>query len=123
VLGRAVLDPIFRLAALESIRDATEEDRKNSSIVRRAFDQARPLLLAAVGGEPSDAAVVWRHARRIAMLTIGIGTGGQQNAADFGERDREGKRQVSEKLGSEKRQFGCLVATRGRPGPLQSKAL
>src|SRR5208283_4175841 len=29
---------------------------------RRPFDKARPLLLAAAGGEPSDAAAVCRHA-------------------------------------------------------------
>jgi hypothetical protein len=29
---------------------------------RRALDKARPLLLAAAGGESPDAAAVWRHA-------------------------------------------------------------
>ena len=36
---------------------------------RRSSDQARPVLLAAIGREPSDAAAIWKHgatARRLA---------------------------------------------------------
>ena len=47
--------------------------------------KARPLLLAAAGGEPSDAAAVWRHAAEDRDAAVASGIGGSQSGANFGD--------------------------------------
>jgi hypothetical protein len=50
---------------------------------QRTIDQACTLLLVAAGIEPSDTAVVWWHAGKIAALSSPAGCG-LQNATNFG---------------------------------------
>ena len=52
---------------------------------RRTVDQARTLLLAAAGGEPSDAAAVCRHAAEDRGAAVAGGIGGLLSATDFGD--------------------------------------
>jgi hypothetical protein len=49
----------------------------------RPFDQARPLLLAAPGGESSDAAALCEHAVQDRGATMASGIGEPQTGADF----------------------------------------
>jgi hypothetical protein len=52
---------------------------------QRTHDKARPLLLAAPGGESSDAAAVWRHARQDRGAAVASGIDGLGGGAGFGE--------------------------------------
>jgi hypothetical protein len=68
-----------RRLILDQLAAAVGEDR-------RGFDQARPVLLAASGGEPSDAAVVREHGApdRSAAGAHRIGRGREANRAKAG---------------------------------------
>ena len=55
------------------------------------LDKARPLLLVAAGGEPSDAAAVWRHAAEDCDAAGASRIGGPQSAADFDDEMGEGE--------------------------------
>ncbi len=59
---------------------------------RRAVDKARPLLLAAAGGESSDAAAVWSHGAHDCHAAGAGGIGGREIGADFGDDTREGRK-------------------------------
>ena len=50
---------------------------------RRTAHPTCALLLVAVGGEPSDAAVVCRHAAKDHDAAVASGIGGLQRAANF----------------------------------------
>ena len=52
---------------------------------RWALDKARPLLLAAPGGESSDTAALWRHAGQDRGATVPRRIGGPQGPTDFGD--------------------------------------
>jgi len=81
---------------------------------QRTIDQACTLLLVAAGREPSDTAVVWWHAGKIAAPPpVGCGL---QNATNFGD---EIARQRDKCLitRSEKRRFQVFMPTRSRAGP------
>jgi hypothetical protein len=52
---------------------------------RRTHDKALPLPLAAPGGESSDAAAVWRHARQDRGAAVASGIGGLAGGAGSGE--------------------------------------
>jgi hypothetical protein len=52
---------------------------------RRTVDQARTLLLAAAGGEPSDAPALWQHAAEDRGAAIARGIGDPQGGADIGD--------------------------------------
>src|ERR1035437_5659889 len=76
---------------------------------RRAFNQACALLLAAAGGESSDAAAVWLHAAEDRGAAVGKGIGVYESSR---------KNAI----------FGCFTPTRGRTcrcgrveSPLDSK--
>src|SRR5271167_397656 len=60
---------------------------------RRAPDKARPLLLAAAGGESPDAAAIWRHAGQGGGVAIAGGIGAGPSRADFGDH-KGGRRKV-----------------------------
>ncbi len=49
---------------------------------RRSVDQARTLLLVAVGGESSDAAAVWRYAAEDCHAAVASGIGSLQSTAN-----------------------------------------
>src|ERR1035437_8816582 len=76
---------------------------------RRAVKQACALLLAAAGGESSDAAAVWLHAAEDRGAAVASEIGGLQSAADFG--DEIGRqRDKCIRIQSEKRQFRMFYA-------------
>jgi hypothetical protein len=52
---------------------------------RRAFNQARTLLLAVAGGEPSDAAAFREHAAENCDAAVASRIGGLQSTANFGD--------------------------------------
>ena len=83
---------------------------------RRPVGQARPVLLAVAGGEPSDATVVWKHGAADRGAADGIGSGGgQANRSKVG---REG--QVSEKSLQDKAFSGFPLPGRGWTRPFLS---
>jgi hypothetical protein len=82
---------------------------------RRAVNKARPLLLAAPGGESSDAAAVWRHAAEDCHAAGASRTGYPQSAADFD--DDMGEGEVS-KIRPEKRRFHMFYANARQKRPL-----
>src|ERR1039457_3700261 len=85
---------------------------------RRAFNQACALLLAAAGGESSDAAAVWLHAAEDRGAAVASGIGGLQSAADFG--DEIGRqRDTCIRIQSEKRQFRMFYANARQNLPLR----
>src|ERR1035437_3866488 len=75
---------------------------------RRTFDKARTLLLAAAGGEPSDAPALCKHAAQDRGAAIARGIGDPQGGADFG--DAGGWREVRTVGGIDWKNgiFGCF---------------
>ena len=109
---------------------ATEEDRRLvldqlAAAVREnrwTFDQARPVLLAAVGGKPSDAAAVWSHAGQDCgpILSSGVGEPPTERISVTREAQTGKVSQVSVERG----QVSSLGSLRGRKtdpsgGPLK----
>ena len=62
-------------AAQKNRQLVTDEFAAATGQNRRTFDQARQVLLAAAGGESSDAAAVWKHAAKDRGVTIASGIG------------------------------------------------
>ncbi len=71
---------------------------------RRAADQTRSQLLAALGGESSDTAAVWSHGGPDHCATLASRLGEPQTGADFGDEGGWGKEKCRRSR-SEKRQF------------------
>jgi hypothetical protein len=81
----------------------------------RAAGKARPLLLAAVGGEPPDAAPVWKHtaADRGFAAASRVGSAGRRNQSGR-RRGVEGR--VSERVLRNGENPGFLVPEAAQPG-------
>ena len=58
------------------------------------IDQARPLLLAAPGREPSDQGAVWGHAVQDRGATLASGIGEPQTGSVFGDEGGRGRKSV-----------------------------
>jgi hypothetical protein len=89
---------------------------------RRTAGNARPLLLAAVGGEPSDAAPVWKPA------AADGGIAGASRISGAARRNQSGRRrgvegEVSEKSLRNGANHGLLVLAKDLPGAPDSLAL
>ena len=89
---------------------------------QRTADQACPLLLAAVGGEPPDAAPVWKHtaADRGFAAASRVGSAGRRNQSG---RRRGVEGGVSEKSLRNGANHGLLVLAKALPGASGSLAL
>jgi len=62
----------------------------------RSIGQARTVLMAALGGESSDATVVWGHAGQDGSATIASGLGEPPPGPDFKRRAGRWEGKVSE---------------------------
>jgi hypothetical protein len=89
---------------------------------RRTVGKARPLLLAIVGGEPPDAAPVWKHA------AADRGFAAASRVGSAGRRNQSGRRRgveggVSERSLRNGANHGLLVLAKALPGASGSLAL
>jgi hypothetical protein len=82
---------------------------------RRTVDQARMLLLAAAGGEPSDAAVIWRHAAEDRGAAVAGGIRLAHRGAIFD--DDAGAREKCPRDRAEKGIYGRCLPIRCETGP------
>jgi len=86
---------------------------------RRTAHQTCALLLVAIVGEPSDAAVVWRHAADDHNAAV-VSRIGEREAEQISVTRWGGKGEESENL-SETRQFRHLASAEGRSGSLRGR--
>jgi hypothetical protein len=96
--------PVAAAGAAEEHREVIA-DQSSASVGedRRAFDQARPVLLAATGGEPPDAAAVREHGTADRGLDGAdgiVGGCGEQEHRSTKRWERKGALGVSQRSGS-----------------------
>jgi hypothetical protein len=97
--ANASLDVGWRLVA-DQVAATTGEDR-------RPIDQARPVLLAAFGGEPSDPATVWSLAGQDRSVALANRAGKPTIGSDFSDERGHG-RATCRKHGSKEGQLQSL---------------